>query len=133
MKRRLVDLDETEEPENTLPLINIVFLLLIFFMIAGAIEKADLFDITPPESQALEEKSGTPIEIAINQHGRFATAGNEYSMEDLVKHLKRAPNKERSIEIKADAALDTRKLLDFLSELKKQNFMRVTLLVNSAP
>ena len=35
---------------NLVPLINIVFLLLIFFMLTGTLKRSDIFDISPPES-----------------------------------------------------------------------------------
>ena len=36
--------------DRIMPLINIVFLLLIFFLVAGIIREADPMDILPPES-----------------------------------------------------------------------------------
>ena len=133
MKRRLVDMNEAEEIENTLPLINIVFLLLIFFMISGVIEKTDLFDIAPLESHVLNEKTDTPIAISMSKDGRFAMDGTQYSMKELASYLKEFPDKNRSVQIKADTALDTHKLLLFLTELKKQKFKHATLLVTSKP
>ena len=38
--------------ENVLPLINIVFLLLIFFMIAGALSVTAPFELDPPAARA---------------------------------------------------------------------------------
>ena len=35
------------ELENLLPLVNVVFLLLIFFMVAGAFSSPELFTIKP--------------------------------------------------------------------------------------
>ena len=35
---------------NLVPLINIVFLLLIFFMLSGTLSKKDLFEVDPPLS-----------------------------------------------------------------------------------
>jgi len=42
--------DPTEE--RVLPLINVVFLLLIFFMLAGSLSVTEPFDIEPPASQS---------------------------------------------------------------------------------
>ena len=35
-------------PENTIPLINVVFLMLIFFLFAGSVAKDDARRIDPP-------------------------------------------------------------------------------------
>jgi len=133
MKRRLSHTEPEDEPENTLPLINIVFLLLIFFMIAGAIEKADLFDIVPPNSQALNQKQGEPLEISLSHEGQFGYQGREYSAEDVLSVLETETDRTQTLEIKADAALDTQQLLDFLSKVKLLNFSKVTLLVTAQP
>ena len=40
------------EDERILPLINVVFLLLIFFMLAGRLSASDPFQVEPPRSSA---------------------------------------------------------------------------------
>ncbi|MEL7528591.1 MAG: biopolymer transporter ExbD, partial [Pseudomonadota bacterium] len=37
-----------DPPENTIPLINVVFLMLIFFLFAGSIARDDARKIEPP-------------------------------------------------------------------------------------
>ena len=39
-----------EEPDTILPLINVVFLLLIFFIMTGALTSVDFFNVDPPIS-----------------------------------------------------------------------------------
>jgi biopolymer transport protein ExbD len=40
------------DDERILPLINVVFLLLIFFMLAGKLASSDPFEIAPPRSDS---------------------------------------------------------------------------------
>ncbi|WP_128571866.1 ExbD/TolR family protein [Ectothiorhodospira haloalkaliphila] len=52
----LPEFPQREADENHLiPLINIVFLLLIFFMVAGALSSQDVFDVEAPDSSIEEE------------------------------------------------------------------------------
>jgi biopolymer transport protein ExbD len=45
---RLASRQTRQPPENTIPLINVVFLMLIFFLFAGSIAKDDARRIEPP-------------------------------------------------------------------------------------
>lgn len=44
--------------ENLLPMINVVFLLLIFFLLSARLTPPEPFAVTPPEAQALAEAQG---------------------------------------------------------------------------
>ena len=41
---------QEEEPDRVLPLLNVVFLLLIFFIMTGALHAVDFFNVNPPSS-----------------------------------------------------------------------------------
>ncbi|MDO9526937.1 MAG: biopolymer transporter ExbD [Gemmobacter sp.] len=44
--------------ENLLPMINVVFLLLVFFLIAARMTPPEPFDVTPPQARADSEARG---------------------------------------------------------------------------
>ena len=58
---------------NITPLIDIVFLLLIFFMVSTTFERESEIDITLPEAvvDAGEQSNNEPIEITISADGTF--------------------------------------------------------------
>ena len=58
--------------ENVLPLINIVFLLLIFFMIAGALSASAPFELDPPTARAADKAPAPTGGISIAADGRIA-------------------------------------------------------------
>lgn len=62
----------TEDPDlNILPLIDVVFLLLIFFMVTTTFERESELSITLPEASREQVESPTDkIEISIDQQGR---------------------------------------------------------------
>ena len=63
------------DEERVLPLINVVFLLLIFFMLAGKLSASDPFQVEPPRS--LSEGPPTPQDslVLVGADGRLALDG----------------------------------------------------------
>lgn len=58
-----------------IPLINIVFLLLIFFMIVGTIAPTDALPIDPPTSRQGRAAEPDPLQLLIDAEGRIAING----------------------------------------------------------
>ncbi|WP_339692253.1 biopolymer transporter ExbD [Celeribacter baekdonensis] len=54
-----------------LPMINVVFLLLIFFLIAGEMQPPEPFDITPPEIAEAQEAEGV-FSLFLDPAGQLA-------------------------------------------------------------
>ena len=69
--------------ENVLPLINIVFLLLIFFLVAGAITIPDLFYVEPPvsDSETAARPANTIVLIAAD--GQVSFQGKLIELDEL--------------------------------------------------
>ena len=67
-----------EEPEITLtPLIDVVFLMLIFFMVSATfLNEADMELSLPEASQEPGERAFSPIELTINADGDYYVDGN---------------------------------------------------------
>lgn len=65
-----------------LPLINIVLLLLIFFLIAGRVaDVQDRGDIRPPTSASDEPVRHPPVTLALGPRGRLTLNGTDVSFE----------------------------------------------------
>lgn len=76
---------------NITPLIDIVFLLLIFFMVSTTFERESEIDITLPEAvvDAGEQTNNEPIEITISADGTFFINGKRV-VNNQVATLKQA-------------------------------------------
>lgn len=61
--------------ENVLPLINIVFLLLIFFMMAGALSVTSPLPLDPPRVAAAADTDPPREGVVIAADGRIGFAG----------------------------------------------------------
>ena len=58
--------------DNVIPLINIVFLMLIFFMLAGQITSTDLLNVMPPTSEIQAPTTPLEFEILMDAEGSIA-------------------------------------------------------------
>ena len=95
---------------NLTPLIDVVFLLLIFFMVSTSFTKESYLNINLPESSSTEVATQLEqIEITINKQGEFALNGEMVINTKLSSTLMRAlekvseGNKNMPLAITADA------------------------------
>jgi len=118
--------------ENVLPLINIVFLLLIFFLWAGTISVPDLFEVTPPLSNNENPELGSELVILIGGDGRYAFENNEISLNDLFLSIKDAvkSSPHQKFKIKADASIDTGKVISVMEILRNAGVVNMTLITS---
>lgn len=87
------DADFEELVINLTPLIDVVFLLLIFFMVATTfLDPEREIDVELPTAQSAGEPQRTPEEIVLNvlQDGRVFHDGTQISDDELRLLLKRA-------------------------------------------
>lgn len=111
---------EVDEDSRILPLINIVFLLLIFFMLTGQLAATDPFPIEPPESAS----GGAPADghlIAFGAGGELALDGEVMEEEALLAALGGGGSGSTAprIRIKAHGGAEAVALVGFLDRLRE--------------
>ena len=121
-----------DSEENVLPLINIVFLLLIFFLIAGALTIPDLFPVEPPVSDS--ETPATPVEaiVLIGADGQISLQ-NELIAADQLHALARAIIKQKPLQpfkLKADSQAASGRVISAIEALRNAGVQQ-TLLITS--
>lgn len=73
---------DAEEPEvNLTALIDVVFLLLIFFMVSTTFEKTHLFDVSLPSSEGLQ------VADRVSEYGVILSLGGQVSIDGWVGQL----------------------------------------------
>lgn len=121
-----------DSEENVLPLINIVFLLLIFFLIAGAMTIPDLFPVEPPVSDS--ETPAAPVEtiVLIGADGQISLQ-NELIAADQLSALARAIIKQKPLQpfkLKADSQAASGQVIRAIEALRNAGVQQ-TLLITS--
>jgi len=96
-----------------IPLINVVFLLVIFFMLAGVLEKAPPFQIAVPESRSEQEAIKNEATIFLSSDGMVATPSGAMGLDNVLQELTRLKassdqNKEKDLQVMVQADGHTR-------------------------
>ena len=127
MKLRLKKL-KIDNSDNLLPLVNIIFLLLIFFMMAGIIEKTkELNDISLATVTIEEYQENDQPVLFINKNGQLILDDTPVTLENLKNNLESVSN-EKKLLIAADGDLISQKLNEVLTELHDSKISKVTLI-----
>jgi len=126
--------NKVEEPDvNLTPMIDVVFLLLLFFMVSTSFIRESSLKVDLPEAtgQAME-KQDKAIDIVINSDGHFLI--NELmlekpSPEQLAEQLKQivGDNSDPHIIISADADAEYQHIVTAMDVAQQLNYTRLTL------
>ena len=123
--------DDKITDSNLLPLVNIIFLLLIFFLLAGVIEKKrDLLNINLPEATIEQFSAKDRPELHIYPNGKIRLDGSDVTLKNLSDSLKkRYPQLQDSeLLLTADADITSKHLNEILLILDKTKVKKISLL-----
>ena len=123
--------DDKITDSNLLPLVNIIFLLLIFFLLAGVIEKKrDLLNINLPEATIEQFTAKDRPELHIYPNGKIRLDGSDVTLKNLSDSLKkRYPQlKDSELLVTADADITSKHLNEILLILDKTKVKKISLL-----
>ena len=121
---------KAQRSDNSLiPLINIIFLLLIFYMIAGQISYSDGADIDVPVSSSEKQLSPPELQLSITADGVISVNGKPLDRMDINASVSAAlgPYPNRAITIKADKDVRAKQLSDLLNALKSSDVTSIAL------
>jgi biopolymer transport protein ExbD len=126
--------------DSLLPMINVVFLLLVFFLISARMTPPEPFPVIPPQAQAQEEAQGL-FTLHIGADGRIgyrdalgdaALAGLAAARGAHCAAVDCAAEPPRLL-LRADAGLPAVALARLMPRLGALGFDRVDLLAQAAP
>ena len=113
--------------ENIVPLINVVFLLLVFFMLTGTLSPAAPMDVELPTAAGSGPPRGVS-DLLVAQDGTLALDGKPIDPDELVARLDGAPGaRQGELEVRADARVEARILLPLLARLQQAGLSRLDL------
>ena len=120
------------DDDRILPLINVVFLLLIFFMLAGQLAATDPFIIEPPKSESEGQNSPRDMVILISADGRFALDGTEMTEDAVIdtarQRLKATGENGVSLRLKVDGGKAAADIVLLMQRLREAGFQKLKLL-----
>lgn len=119
---RLTQKIRREPPENTIPLINVVFLMLIFFLFAGSIAKDDARKVEPPHNILEDETVRSTGALIIDRAGKTYAGDEEITVASWLAKQEGAQELQDSarepLKIAADGDLKADQLEKVLDEFR---------------
>ena len=122
--------------DNLIPLINVVFLMLIFFMVAGQIQRSDPQKINLPDSISeltLQKQQENRVELLVTESGALYIAGQAIPVtelkDSLLVYFAQATEPQRfNVLLKVDANLEVQRLQEILTGIKMAGLLHVSLI-----
>jgi putative tolR protein len=118
---------------SMLNLIDVIFMLLIFFMIATTFNKYSQFQLSIPKSDAkFDKKEETKAEIIVNRNKKyFLKVGNdakEISEDNIHSEILKLPKEMlENVTLTADEHLEYGYIVEVMSKLRNENVKNVSL------
>ena len=115
---------------SIMPLINVVFLLLIFFMLAGTLAATDPFQIEPPSSDSERLTEAEALVVLVAGDGRLAVNGEPLAPEALrsVVAARVAGTTALEVRLKADGSADAAQVVSVMERLREAGVERLQLM-----
>jgi biopolymer transport protein ExbD len=118
-RRSLQSATEEEEDVNVTPLLDIVFIMLIFFIVTSTFIKEPGIDVVRPVA-VTQEKQNPAVLIAINENDEIYINKERVELSEVryqVEELRRETPKGNAV-VQADAGAKSELTLDVLQQVK---------------
>ena len=119
MRRRNANQEEDANIDMT-PMLDIVFIMLIFFIVTTSFVKEAGIDVSRPSAKTAEKKSQGNVLIAIRSNGEIWIDKRQVDIRSVRASVERlrAANPEGSVVIIADKASETGRGVEVMDQVK---------------
>lgn len=120
---------------NITPLIDVVFILLVFFMLAGSIEPSEPFPLAPAASASEIRGDVQDFVILVDADGRLALDDRELTPETLTDAVHEAlvAKPGALIQLKPDAEADAVTVIEVMEAVRDAGAAYIVLLTVGRP
>jgi len=125
----------TNQDDSLIPLINVVFLMLIFFMVAGQITASDGIEVETPSSINKAPLAAEQLKVVINKQGEIYIDGQYQTVDQLsqrvLSHMALLKDQQAAqVVVKADSLLAVDKLQTILKQIKQAGVSTLSLMTS---
>ena len=118
--RRRFHEDEVERQINVSPLIDVVFILLIFFIVSATFVSLPGIDVSRPKVQSAHSLKKNSMLFALSEKNQIFYAGNSVKLEDVSSIIAEANiENKKPVIIQVDKWADATLLAKMINEAKK--------------
>ncbi|MEO1044768.1 MAG: biopolymer transporter ExbD [Pseudomonadota bacterium] len=115
---------------NITPLIDVVFILLVFFMLAGTIEKEDAFPVAPAQSGIDKRGDVKDFVILVSEDGKVALGDEPIARDQLTARIRQALNEKPDglIQLKPDSEAEAKEVIAIMEDIRQAGAEYIVLL-----
>lgn len=130
IKRHVVEEDEAEI--NLTPMLDIVFIMLIFFVVTTSFVKEAGVDVNRPNAQSAETRQAGHIMIAITPAGEIWIDNRHVDIRAVRANVERlrAENPEGAVVIQGDRAAEVGLLVEVMDQVRLAGVADVSIAAN---
>ena len=118
-------------PETIVALIDVVFFLLVFFMLIARLDATAPYQVPPPVAQTGATLPGGGLSVAVARDGSLWLDGQRVGRAELLRALGDHPGRRINLETHRDAEL--RHVLPLISAIEAEGRRDVVLVVTPGP
>jgi len=130
MKAKFLELQtESEGKVDITPMLDVVFILLIFFIVTATFINEKGIDLTPPPIDVVNSQPKPALLISISENDRIFIANREVDPRRVAANVKRltSENPELAVVIQASKQSKNNTFVKVLDEVRVAGFMNPTL------
>lgn len=118
---------------SLIPLIDVSIFLLIFFMLAGSIEKFEVIPIDPPVAQSGKLMNEGHITIVMGTHDEIVIGDEILSLDQLkpVLQPQLSANPNKVVTVKADATSPANRVIEVMDVIKSAGGKNLSIVTQS--
>ncbi|MFQ5624763.1 MAG: ExbD/TolR family protein [Paracoccaceae bacterium] len=118
-------------PETIVALIDVVFFLLVFFMLVGRMDATSPFDVIPPLSETGSDMPGGGTTVTVAADGRLALDGGQMTRETLLGGIadQIAARPDLFVRINAHREAELRHVLPLVTAIERLGARNVVFVV----
>jgi biopolymer transport protein ExbD len=128
--RRITSVSTDDESEvNITPLIDIVFIMLIFFIVTATFVKEAGIDVNKPDAPTAEVKKKANILIAIDANNNIWLDRRKIDIRSVIPNIKRlrSENPQGSVVIQADEESKNKMLVEVMDAARQAGVTNIAL------
>lgn len=119
----------TTRPISLIPMVDILLVLIIYFLLSGSLHSIEILEISPPLAQSGEELTQGPLVIVLGKHDEVLINDELGSVSDIFPLIKAEmlKDKDRVITLKADHRIKASTLIDVMNAIREAGGENLTL------
>ena len=118
--RRIFKKKEEESGIDLTPMLDVVFIMLIFFIVTTSFVKESGIDVSRPSAKTAKKKQRATILVAISQSGEIWIQKRKIDIHSVQANIERlhAESPEGTVVIQADKRAETGLLVDVMDQVR---------------